>query len=429
MFAPMGLAPTLRIHNPRHIRDIINKTTINPEGHMTLQSHLLNETIHLTPRQHVLFLNSAADPFVSTAAQHITTGTITLAEDNITSLHQAQQQNPSSNNLRHIPFHEYTLKEPPATMDIAILNLLYQPAKTWIIYGLHVAAYALKPGGQLYVVGAKDRGILSTAKQMEEYFGNIETLLISKGHRVVSSRKISGDSTNKNNSAENQRYFSQISEDAQRSSDVEDTSNNSANKNNSAENQRYFSQISEDAAKSPATSPLLDALHDPSVFAHGKLDEGTRLLLDALEIQPTDEALDIGCGAGYLGLYIARHAHKGHVIMVDASLATVALAQRNIQESGLSNIEVLPSDGAQSVLSHRFDLVVTNPPFHQGGIQTTTIAERFIREAAQILRPTGRFYLVANRFLKYEPTLRTHFKKLDEVAGNTRFKILRALKQ
>jgi 16S rRNA (guanine1207-N2)-methyltransferase len=115
--------------------------------------------------------------------------------------------------------------------------------------------------------------------------------------------------------------------------------------------------------------------------------------------------------------------------MVDASLATVALAQHNIQESGLSNIEVLPSDGAQTVLSQRFDLIVTNPPFHHGGIQTTAIAERFIRQSAQILRPAGRFYLVANRFLKYEPTLRTHFKKLDEVAGNTRFKILRALKQ
>lgn len=363
---------------------------------MTLQSHLLNETIQLTPYQHVLILNSAADPFVSTAAQHITTGTITLAEDNITSLHQAQQQNQSSNKLRHIAFHEYTLKEPPETIDIAILNLLYQPAKTWIIYGLHVATYALKPGAQLYVVGAKDRGILSIAKHMEEYFGNIETLLISKGHRVVSSRKIAGDSSNKNNSAEFQRYFS---------------------------------QISADAAQSSAISPLLDALHGPSVFAHGKLDEGTRLLLDALEIQPTDEALDLGCGAGYLGLHIARHAYKGHVIMVDASLATVALAQRNIQESGLSNIAVLPSDGAQSILSQRFDLVVTNPPFHHGGIQTTAIAERFISQAAQILRPTGRFYLVANRFLKYEPTLRTHFKKLDEVAGNTRFKILRALKQ
>ena len=119
---------------------------------MTLQKNLLNNTIQLTPHQHILFLNSAADPFVSTAAQHITTGAITLAEDNIASLRQAQQQASPFHNLRHIPFHEYISKEPPATIDIAIINLLYQPAKTWTLYGLQVAAYALKPGGQLYVV-------------------------------------------------------------------------------------------------------------------------------------------------------------------------------------------------------------------------------------------------------------------------------------
>lgn len=115
--------------------------------------------------------------------------------------------------------------------------------------------------------------------------------------------------------------------------------------------------------------------------------------------------------------------------MVDVSLATVALARQNIAESGLTNIHVLPSDGAQAVISQRFDLVVTNPPFHQGGIRTTAVAERFIQQASQVLRPNGRFYLVANRFLKYEPTLNAHFKTINEIAGNTRFKILRALHQ
>jgi 16S rRNA (guanine1207-N2)-methyltransferase len=169
-----------------------------------------------------------------------------------------------------------------------------------------------------------------------------------------------------------------------------------------------------------------NALYGPSVFAQGKLDEGTRLLIEALEVQPTDEALDIGCGAGYIGLYIARLASNGFVTMVDASLASIALARHNIAESGLRNISVLAGDGAQAVLSQRFDLVVTNPPFHQGGIQTTEIAERFMREASQVLRPGGRFYLVANRFLKYEPTLRAHFKEINEAGGNTRFKVLRA---
>ncbi|TMD71337.1 MAG: 16S rRNA methyltransferase [Chloroflexi bacterium] len=398
---------------------------------MTLQKNLLNNTIQLTPHQHILFLNSAADPFVSTAAQHITTGTITLAEDNIASLRQAQQQTSPSHNLRHIPFHEYVSKEPPATIDIAIINLLYQPAKTWTLYGLQVAAYALKPGGQLYVVGAKDRGILSIAKHMQEIFGNVETLLISKGHRVVSSRKIDhtpNDSTAEKILSQNRTHFPQILSRANPSLSTEDNPNNSQDEIFLSQNRTHFPQILSHAANAPAGSSLLDTLYGPSVFAQGKLDEGTRLLIEALQVQPADEALDIGCGAGYLGLHIARQANRGHVTMVDASLATVALAQRNITESGLPNIDVLPSDGAQAVLSQRFDLVVTNPPFHQGGIQTTEIAERFIREATRVLRPQGRFYLVANRFLKYEPTLKAHFNNVTEVGGNTRFKVLLALR-
>ena len=398
---------------------------------MTLQNNLLNNTIQLTSHQHILFLNSAADPFVFTAAQHITTGIITLAEDNIASLRQAQQQTSPSHNLRHIPFHEYVSKEPPATIDIAIINLLYQPAKTWTLYGLQVAAYALKPGGQLYVVGAKDRGILSIAKHMQEIFGNVETLLISKGHRVVSSRKIDhtlNDSTAEKNLSQNRTHFPQILSRANPSLTTEDNPNNSPSEKILSQNRTHFPQNPSRSANAPAGSSLLDTLYGPSVFAQGKLDEGTRLLIEALQVQPTDEALDIGCGAGYLGLHIARQASQGHVTMVDASLATVALAQRNIIESGLPNINVLPSDGAQAVLSQHFDLVVTNPPFHQGGIQTTEIAERFIREAAHVLRPQGRFYLVANRFLKYEPTLKAHFNNVTEVGGNTRFKVLLALR-
>jgi 16S rRNA (guanine1207-N2)-methyltransferase len=326
-----------------------------------LQSDLLSKTIELTGAMHVLFLNSAAHPFVNLAARQVRSGTITLAEDSVAALH--------ATTLRHIPYHEYTLREPPATMDVAIVDLLYQPNNAWIQYGLQVAVYALKPGGTLYVVGAKERGILSTEKRVEELFGNVETLAIHKGQRVLAARK------------DNQ------------TADI-------------------------------TPMNLLDA---PTVFAAGKLDEGTRLLLEALEVRKTDDALDLGSGAGYLGLHIAKLATKGSVTMVDASLAAVALTQRLIEQSGPSNVRVLPGDGAQPVLEQRFDLVVTNPPFHLGGIQTSAIAHRFIRDAAHVLRPRGRFYLVANRFLKYEPTLQAHFGTLEEVGGNSRYKVLRAM--
>ena len=352
---------------------------------MLLQSRLLADTVQLAPDNRVLFLNSAADPFVSSVAGQLGTGTITLAEDNIASLQaalqEAERNGLQTNQLGHVAFHEYTLREPAATMDVAIMNLLYQPGNIWVLYGLQVASYALKPGGCLYVVGAKDRGVLSIAKRMQEYFGNVETLATSKGYRVVCSRNsFSGDKL----------HLFPPASDRQ---NVVDTS-----------------------------SPLVSL-----VFSDGKLDEGTRLLLEALEVRPTDEALDIGCGAGFIGIHIARLANRGKVTMVDASLASIAVAERRVAESGLANIRVLASDGAQAVLQQRFDLVVTNPPFHVGGIQTTEIAQRFIREAAQVLKARGRFYLVANRFLKYEPALRDHFKTVDEVGGNTRYKVLRAL--
>lgn len=334
-----------------------------------LQSQLLAKTVQLAPGAHILFLNSAADPFVPVAAHRVPAGSITLAEDNISALHTALRSIPT---IRHVAFHEYTSCEPTATMDCAMLNMLYQPGNAWIQYGIALAAYALKPGGYLYIAGAKDRGVLTIAKRMQERFGNVETLEIHKGSRVVRSQQ---------------------------------------------------------RATSPVEALLTanDLLR--AVFAQGKLDEGTRLLIEALDVHTDDDTLDIGCGAGYLGLHIARLASAGSVTMVDASLAAVAMAQRAVEQSGLAdvrNIRVLPGDGTQAVASQRFDLVVTNPPFHQGGIQTTEIAERFIRGAAQVLRPNGRFYLVANRFLKYEPVMRECFGLVEEVGGDGRYKVLQA---
>ncbi len=340
-----------------------------------LHSSLLAEIAQLALDDRVLVLNSAADPFVRETARRIPTGELVLAEDNITALQDAlsaleRERMPSTPRVQHLPFHEYTLHAPPATMQVAVLNLLYQPANAWMEYALQLAAYALAHGGRLYVQGAKDRGILTQAKRMESLFGNVETLEIHKGERVVCSI------------------------------------------------QQAAAQQENDRIVGSAPPELLP-------FSEGKLDEGTQLLLDALEVFKTDIALDIGCGAGYLGCDIASRATKGQVTMVDASLAAVDSARRMIEQRGIHNALALASDGTQAVREQRFDLVVTNPPFHVGGIQTTDIARRFIREAAQVLRPRGRFYLVANRFLKYEPTMREAFTTFEEVAGNARFKVLR----
>jgi 16S rRNA (guanine1207-N2)-methyltransferase len=334
-----------------------------------LQS-LLTQTLQCALNDRVLILNSAADPCVPWLVQRLGAGELVLAEDNIAAWGQAQKAvqgvGRTALALRQVAFHEYTLYEAPATMDAAVMNILYQPNNAWMYYALQLASYALKPGGRLYIEGAKDRGILSLGKRVQELFGNLETLEISKGQRVICAVKGEGS-------------------------------------------------VGEIAT--PVLVP----------FAEGRMDEGTSLLLENIEVRMTDTALDLGCGAGFIGAHIAVQASKGQVTLVDTSLASVAAAGKLLTERGLTNVQALASDGIQAVQGQRFDLIATNPPFHIGGIQTTAIAERFIREAATILRPRGRFYLVANRFLKYETTLQACFESVEEVGGNTKFKVLRAM--
>ncbi|GER87726.1 hypothetical protein KDW_18880 [Dictyobacter vulcani] len=333
---------------------------------MMLQSQLLCNFVQFAATDHILILNSAADPFVTLAQQRLAGGTLLLAEDNVATLGALAPGSSSSVMIDKTAFHNYILHHPAETVQVAVMNVLYQPGNVWMLYGLRTAAYALRTGGRLYVAGAKDRGILTVAKRMQELFGNVETVAMQKGHRVLCSTK--------------------------------------------------------------RTAFPLEAVPDTAlrIFADSKLDEGTQLLLSALTVKPVDRCLDIGCGAGYIGLHMARQASEGRVMMVDASLAAVDASQQAAEQAGLSNVQVLPSDGAQAVLDQQFDLVATNPPFHQGGIQTLEIAQRFIQQAARVLVPAGRLYLVANRFLKYEPTLHTYFQQVEEVAGNSRYKVLLA---
>lgn len=324
--------------------------------------HLLQQTVQFASDDRLLILNSAADPLLHHVAHQFPTVQVLLAEDNVAVLADAQRNFPVP--PRHVPFHNYLACVEMASCDSAIMNLSYQPANAWIHYGLHIARRALRPGGRLYIAGPKDRGIQTIARHMQEIFGNMETLTIHKGHRVICSRQ---------------------------------------------------------PEVLPATRPEQDTL---DVFAGNRLDEGTRLLLDVLSIHATDYALDLGCGAGYIGLHIAQQAR--HVVMVDVSLAAVAASQQAINQSKLAPIEVYASDSITAIREQRFDLVATNPPFHQGGIQTADIAERFIQDAASVLRPQGRFYLVANRFLKYEPCLRKYFRRIEEIGGNNRYKIVYA---
>jgi 16S rRNA (guanine1207-N2)-methyltransferase len=165
----------------------------------------------------------------------------------------------------------------------------------------------------------------------------------------------------------------------------------------------------------------------PGVFAWDRLDGGTARLVDAMDIDGSDRVLDLGCGTGLAGVAAARRAPAGEVVLVDADLRAVRSARRTLEANGVDNGEALLSDGVSQVFNRDlFDAVITNPPFHQGREVDYQVAHRFVRDSRKVLRPGGRLFLVANRFIGYEDLIRQAFGYVTTASVDPSYHVLTA---
>ena len=70
--------------------------------------------------------------------------------------------------------------------------------------------------------------------------------------------------------------------------------------------------------------------------------------------------------------------------------------------------------------------MATNPPFHLGKAVDYEVARAFIEGARQALKPGGRFYLVANQFIRYDQLLRVSFARVTCVAETRSYRVWRS---
>ena len=145
-----------------------------------------------------------------------------------------------------------------------------------------------------------------------------------------------------------------------------------------------------------------------AAFAGTKIDIGTRALLSSLDgmASAAGTALDLGCGTGVLAAVLARSHPQLAVVAVDQSAAAVASAAATAAANGLAGrIRVVRDDAAASLPDGSVDLVVCNPPFHQGTTVVTAAADRLFAAAARVLRPAGELWTVYNSALRHKATL------------------------
>ena len=128
---------------------------------------------------------------------------------------------------------------------------------------------------------------------------------------------------------------------------------------------------------------------DNGVFSKKGLDFGTRTLLENLPLLK-GQILDIGCGYGPIGIYIAKKYNLS-VDMVDINLRSLDLAFKN---SLLNNVKtnVFESD-LYSNITKKYDFIVTNPPIRVG----KNILYKLLFEAKNYLNKNGELWLVVNK--------------------------------
>jgi len=146
------------------------------------------------------------------------------------------------------------------------------------------------------------------------------------------------------------------------------------------------------------------------LFSPREIDEGTRLLLQHVEVGPDDDCLDLGCGYGPIGLALAALAPGGRTLMVDKDFVAVEFSNRNAGINRLPNASAQLSDGFRHLArTLRFDLIASNIPAKVG----KEALSLYLHDARQRLKPGGRLYVVTinglREFMK---------RNLTEVFGN-----------
>lgn len=163
----------------------------------------------------------------------------------------------------------------------------------------------------------------------------------------------------------------------------------------------------------------------PGVFSRDGLDVGSQLLLSTLTPHTKGKVLDVGCGAGVLSAALASHSPKVRLTLCDVSAPAGEASRATLAANGLEG-EVFASN-IFSEVKGRFDMIISNPPFHDGMQTSLDAAQTLIRGAVRHLNSGGELRIVANAFLPYPKILDETFGFHEVIAQTGRFKVYRTV--
>lgn len=136
-------------------------------------------------------------------------------------------------------------------------------------------------------------------------------------------------------------------------------------------------------------------------FSPQGVDKGTLLMLSKVQVTETDKVLDLGCGYGIVGIYIAKLIGGDRVVMSDILADAVQLSEDNLKRNAIKGVRLLQSDGLKDITDRDFTLILSNPPYHTD----FSVAKAFIEDGFKRLVVGGRLMMVVKRLDWYKNKL------------------------
>lgn len=152
-----------------------------------------------------------------------------------------------------------------------------------------------------------------------------------------------------------------------------------------------------------------------AVFSKQKVDYGSEILIESIverEAPLTGRLLDVGCGYGTLGLFLAKAYEALNCDLVDINERAVLLSKQNAQVNHLADrVRIWQSDQLSAV-TETYQVVVTNPPIRAG----KAVVHGIYSGAYSVLEPGGRLYVVIQK-KQGAPSTK---ESLEDLFGNCR---------
>ena len=171
-----------------------------------------------------------------------------------------------------------------------------------------------------------------------------------------------------------------------------------------------------------------ELLNHSNLFSREKLDIGTRFLLENLPKGDYKTILDLGCANGIVGIMSKKLNPYAKIIFSDESQMAILSAKANYSKFFTDNAEFHWTNCYEDQEKHSLDLVICNPPFHQGNTIGDFIAWQMFHDAKEALKNGGVIRVIGNSHLAYQVKLKKIFANSKVIATNIKFMIVDAVK-